>query len=302
MKCREHNTKEATALCISCGKPVCEECLVASKDESYCKGCISDRAEGVSVQERSPVLAAIMSFIIAGSGQLYNGQVGKGLLIFFTAWLIIPWIYGIFDAHATAKKINEGEIMPETSSGCVIAGFCVILIVPVFVFFIFMLAAIAIPNFIKARNNAMQTKELYSSPQMFVDDSAGVMTPADNAQLAEMAFQIQRETGARVKFITVRNTGTKSVDDYVNAAYAEWDSSGMPRGTAIVIFLSMEDKKVMIKVGPAFRGIITDAFAQSVVNNVLIPEFSGGRISQGFATAAREMANRIKIARLTGAE
>jgi TM2 domain-containing membrane protein YozV len=66
-------------------------------------------------------LAAILSFFYTGLGQIYNGQIGKGIMLVIayciswalTAVLIgfittpILWIWGIFDAHKGAKKINE---------------------------------------------------------------------------------------------------------------------------------------------------------------------------------------------------
>jgi TM2 domain-containing membrane protein YozV len=81
---------------------------------------------------RYPVIAALLSFIWAGFGQLYNGQIGKGigfivasfvlnilvvafipvffigLLFFLPVWLIF-WIYNIFDAYFTAKRLNEKQ-------------------------------------------------------------------------------------------------------------------------------------------------------------------------------------------------
>jgi TM2 domain-containing membrane protein YozV len=74
---------------------------------------------------RSPGLAAVLSFFITGLGQIYNGQILKGLILiliqiingFLTAILIgylflfIVWIYGLFDAYATAKRLNEREQM-----------------------------------------------------------------------------------------------------------------------------------------------------------------------------------------------
>ena len=62
-----------------------------------------------------------MSFFFMGLGQIYNGQIGKGL-IFMILYTIsvalmfvivgfvttpILWIWGIVDANKSAKKINE---------------------------------------------------------------------------------------------------------------------------------------------------------------------------------------------------
>ncbi len=59
-----------------------------------------------------------------GLGQIYNGQIGKGVLMVILgvvfAMLIfvligiplylILWVYGIYDAYNTAQQINAGTI------------------------------------------------------------------------------------------------------------------------------------------------------------------------------------------------
>jgi TM2 domain-containing membrane protein YozV len=69
---------------------------------------------------RSPGLAAVLSFFICGLGQIYNGQIFKGismiivygisvLLMFAIIGLIttpILWIWGMVDAYRTADRLN----------------------------------------------------------------------------------------------------------------------------------------------------------------------------------------------------
>jgi len=66
---------------------------------------------------KNPLLAAILS-IIPGLGQVYNGQIIKGVIFLIGtligAILIIPgiiiWAYGIYHAYKTAKQMNYGDI------------------------------------------------------------------------------------------------------------------------------------------------------------------------------------------------
>ncbi len=65
-------------------------------------------------------LAAVLSFFFTGLGQIYNGQIGKGVLFiviqginFLLMFIIIGfitaplfWIWGMVDAYKTAEKIN----------------------------------------------------------------------------------------------------------------------------------------------------------------------------------------------------
>ena len=92
--------------------------------------------------EKNPVLAAIASFLFSGLGQVYNGNFGKGLLIFFGTLIgsmiflipgLIVLIYGIYDAYTTAKKMNEGQVpfVPYQTThiiAFVVIGFVVMII------------------------------------------------------------------------------------------------------------------------------------------------------------------------------
>ncbi len=89
------------------------------------------------MSNKNPGLAAILSFFISGLGQIYNGQIGKGILIiaaqvvnailtiiligWFTGFAV--WVWAIYDAYKTAQKINQGPGgtpgAPNTGGGAV---------------------------------------------------------------------------------------------------------------------------------------------------------------------------------------
>jgi len=67
---------------------------------------------------RNPSLAAALS-LLPGLGQVYNGMLLKGIILFVATILglliyIIPgacvWVFSIYDAFRTAEKINRGEM------------------------------------------------------------------------------------------------------------------------------------------------------------------------------------------------
>ena len=69
---------------------------------------------------KSPASSALLSAIIPGAGQLYNGQVGKGLGFFFfslmmaanpatAAVVFVPWVWGIVDAYSTTRRQNAKQ-------------------------------------------------------------------------------------------------------------------------------------------------------------------------------------------------
>ena len=70
---------------------------------------------------KNPGIATILSFFFMGLGQIYNGQIGKGVA-FLIAYVIsvllmlivigfvttpVLWIWGMVDANSSAKRINK---------------------------------------------------------------------------------------------------------------------------------------------------------------------------------------------------
>jgi len=116
MFCANHPDRIAIVKCNHCEKPICDDCQVMVKGIVFCEDCSQINIAGLKfVPSRDVVVSTLLSIFIPGSGQAYNGQVIKGFLIFFTSWLILPWIYGIFDAAIVARKINRGEIATTPS-------------------------------------------------------------------------------------------------------------------------------------------------------------------------------------------
>jgi TM2 domain-containing membrane protein YozV len=65
-------------------------------------------------EEKSPGVALLLSFLILGLGQCYNGQYGKGALMFFLGiflWIFllgwIVWIWSMIDAYHSAVRLND---------------------------------------------------------------------------------------------------------------------------------------------------------------------------------------------------
>lgn len=113
--------KKDTKFCSKCGKKIDIEAEI-------CPKCgVRVKTPPSHTEHKSTGVAAVLSFIIPGLGQIYNGQIGKGIIFIiisvilaFTIFILIGfvlypifWIYNIYDAYETAKKINAGKIKPD---------------------------------------------------------------------------------------------------------------------------------------------------------------------------------------------
>jgi len=149
MNCAVHNQTPAVAYCRTCGKAVCEQCKRDVRGVIYCEDCLAARVEGtlppgvaaavppgaVSAAGApsggpNPLAATLLGFI-PGVGAIYNGQIVKALIhvlifaglcwaqersggnVFFGLMIAFFFFYMVWDAHATAKAIQEHRPLPD---------------------------------------------------------------------------------------------------------------------------------------------------------------------------------------------
>ncbi|BAI61434.1 conserved hypothetical protein [Methanocella paludicola SANAE] len=174
MKCYVHPDIDAVGTCTNCGKTVCSGCALEMNGKLICKSCIERMATQPSSQppvqpaaqpaaqpvpqptappvapvaaaapaapgRKEPLISLILSFFFPGLGQIYNGQMKKGIILivaYLALWigmfivyfagtvvtmgvgalcclpvLLVPmaeWVYGMYDAYKVANMINRGE-------------------------------------------------------------------------------------------------------------------------------------------------------------------------------------------------
>lgn len=121
MKCYLHNEVDAIGTCTRCGKALCSECAIMVSGKLMCKQCTEQMASSAAytpvVSRKEPLLSIILSFFIPGLGQIYNGQIKKGLVLligyFLLSWTclvpLVIWLYAMYDGYTVAAAINRGE-------------------------------------------------------------------------------------------------------------------------------------------------------------------------------------------------
>ena len=110
--------------CPSCGAPVeapPPRVVVNNNNNNNYNNCYGNGQQ--QVQQKSAFLAVLISCFIVGGGQMYNGQVAKGVVLLLSAVVIgfltagiagsVLWIISMVDAAQIAGKINSGRIVGD---------------------------------------------------------------------------------------------------------------------------------------------------------------------------------------------
>ncbi len=114
--------------CSSCGFKMptglkfCPQCGSPTSKVPHNSNTINNAGSSVVNTNKDPVLAAVLSFLIIGLGQIYLGLTKKGILLIVAAFIsgilmliligyvfwILIWIYAIYDAYSSAQKMQRG--------------------------------------------------------------------------------------------------------------------------------------------------------------------------------------------------
>jgi uncharacterized protein len=135
------------------------------------------------------------------------------------------------------------------------------------------LGILLIGGFVSA---AAQSVRIPSSPARWATDEAGFLSPQTRADLDARLESYERETGHQVLLYISRTTGDTPLEDFTAKAFAAWKVGRKGLDDGLVLFIFADDRKIRIEVGYGLEGVVPDAVAGRVINNILVPGVQRG--------------------------
>jgi len=95
-------------------------------------------------------------------------------------------------------------------------------------------------------------------PTGYVNDFAGVLSPATRSQLEALCKEVDQKTQAQIAVVTVHTTGDDPIDDFAVQLEEKWKVG--PKGTdrGILLILATDDHKYRFEVGYGLESILPD--------------------------------------------
>ena len=114
------------------------------------------------------------------------------------------------------------------------------------------------------------------APKQWVTDVAGFMSAPALNSLNSQIEQYARSSGKQLLVYIGKTTGDAPIDDWAVRAFAEWKigRKGMDDGVALFIFA--EDRKLRIETGYGLEGLLPDALAARIINEMIVPKIQAG--------------------------
>src|SRR5215475_6799809 len=114
-------------------------------------------------------------------------------------------------------------------------------------------------------------------PDRYFNDYAGVVSKSTALRFNEQLAQFERETSDQVVVaIFPKMQSDSDVADYTQRVAQAWSVGQKERRNGVVLFVFLQDRKMIIQVGYGLEGVLPDATAFNITEYQMKPRFIAG--------------------------
>jgi uncharacterized protein len=123
------------------------------------------------------------------------------------------------------------------------------------------------------------------SPQRLVNDMADFLMPNDENQLEAKLRAYNDSTSTQIVVVTVLSSGGYPAWEFATMIGEKWGVGQKGKNNGVVILIVKETRDVHIATGYGMEGVLPDAAAKRIVDQILIPNFKNGQFYEGLNSA-----------------
>lgn len=119
--------------------------------------------------------------------------------------------------------------------------------------------------------------------QARVTDLTNTFSPPQRAQLEQRLAAFEQQKGSQLAVLLIPTTQPETIEQYAIRVVDQWQLGRKGIDDGALILLATDDRTVRIEVGRGLEGVIPDAVANRVVEEIMIPHFRQGDFYGGIA-------------------
>ena len=122
------------------------------------------------------------------------------------------------------------------------------------------------------------------NPPRLVNDFTQTLSQDEVARLERKLVAYNDSTSTQIAIVMIRSIGQYDISDYAFQLGDQWGIGGKV-DNGVLILAAMNDRKVFIATGYGMEGVVPDALANRIVDNLIVPNFKMESYYQGLDQA-----------------
>lgn len=127
-----------------------------------------------------------------------------------------------------------------------------------------------------------------------VTDLAGSLQPEQKAALESRLAAFEQQKGSQIAVLLVPTTQPESIEQYGIRVAENWQLGRKGVDDGLLVLMATEDRAVRIEVGYGLEGVIPDAIANRVIEEIMIPHFREGDVAGGLNAGVERLIGLVE--------
>lgn len=133
--------------------------------------------------------------------------------------------------------------------------------------------------------NYVDAKEIPTKSTLQVYDYAGILKSNELDILQRALKDWQDSTSIEMAVVIDKSLEDEDIFEYSLKIAQSWGIGDKSTNNGILLYISAEDKKIFMHIGPGLQGVIPDALGKRIIENILKPAFREQKYGEGIASA-----------------
>jgi uncharacterized protein len=129
-------------------------------------------------------------------------------------------------------------------------------------------------------------------PSNYINDFAGVLSPANQADLNHLCLQVDRQAHAQIAVVTIKSLDGEPIENFSTALEDKWKVGKKGTDRGLLLIFAINDRKYRIEVGYGLEGILPDAKVGDIGRQI-VPYLQRNDYDDAVAVAVQQIAGVI---------
>jgi uncharacterized protein len=130
--------------------------------------------------------------------------------------------------------------------------------------------------------------------QNYVTDLTGTLNPNQRESLEQTLRAFTAQKGSQLAVLLVPSTAPETIEQYAIRVAENWKLGRKGVDDGVLLLIATEDRTLRIEVGYGLEGVIPDAIANRIINEVIVPYFKRGDYFGGIQAGVHQIMRLVE--------
>lgn len=122
-----------------------------------------------------------------------------------------------------------------------------------------------------------------------VSDLTATLSSGQQAALEQRLQDFERAKGSQVAVLVVPTTAPETIEQYSLRVVEAWKLGRKKIDDGVLLIVAKDDRALRIEVGYGLEGVLPDAIAKRIIEEIIVPQFRAGSFAEGIQAGVEQI-------------